>query len=155
MSVDSLWRARPERERRAILAGAAAVAAVLVFALVWLPLQRSRARLEAELPQLRASIAALKREADEVKRLKAVPPTVTGNPAPLAALSMQQPLAGAQLNVPDDKHVHMVASDVGFTRLLDWLVTVQSTHGLRVENARIEALAATGRVRADLTLTRS
>jgi len=155
MSYVALWRSRPERERRMISTGAAIVAILLVFALVWLPLQRSRARLAAELPPLRASIAALQREADEVKRLKAVPPTVTGNPAPLAALATQQPLAGAQLNVPDGKHVHVIAPDVGFTRLLDWLVTVQSTHGLRVENARIEALDAAGRVRADLTLTRS
>jgi len=155
MSYAALWRSRPERERRMISTGAAILAILLVFALVWLPLQRSRARLAAELPPLRASIAALQREADEVKRLKAVPPTVAGNPAPLAALATQQPLAGAQLNVPDGKHVHVIASDVGFTRLLDWLVTVQSTHGLRVENARIEALDAAGRVRADLTLTRS
>jgi general secretion pathway protein M len=155
MSYATLWRWRSDPERRLITAGAIVVGIILVFAFAWLPLQRERARLDAELPQLRASISQLKRDADEVKRLKIVAPIVSGNPTPLVALATQNSLTGAQVSVPDDKHVHVVAGDVPFTKLLDWLVTVQSTHGLRVENARIEALPATGRVRADLNLTRS
>ena len=135
--------------------GGVVVGALLVYALAWLPLERARARLDAELPRLRASIAQLKRDADEVKRLKIVAPTVAGNPTPLAALAAQGVLTGAQVSVPDDKHVHVVSGDIAFTKLLDWLVTVQSTHALRVENARIDALPVAGRVRADLTLSRS
>ncbi len=154
MSYASVWHSRPEQERRLVTAGAVVVGLILVFAMVWLPLQRARARLDVELPLLRASISQLKRDAEEVKRLKIVAPTVAGNPTPLGALATQGVPAGAQVTVPDDRHVHLVASDVPFTRLLDWLVTVQSTHGLHVENARIDALPATGRVRADLTLAR-
>ena len=155
MSFATFWEARSERERRVIVQCGVLLAILLVFALVWLPLERTRTRLEITLPQLRASIEQLKRDADEVKRLKSIAPTVTGKPAPLVSLATQNTLTGAQVSVPDDKHVHVVANDVGFTRLLDWLVSVQSTHALRVESARIEALATTGRVRADLTLTRS
>jgi general secretion pathway protein M len=155
MSFATFWEARSERERRVIVQCGVLVAALLVFALVWLPLQRTRTRLEITLPQLRASIEQLKRDADEVKRLKSIAPTVTGKPTPLVSLATQNTLTGAQVSVPDDKHVHVVANDVGFTRLLDWLVSVQSTHALRVESARIEALPTTGRVRADLTLARS
>lgn len=155
MNYVDLWQSRSERERRVVLICAALLAILLVFALVWLPLERTRTRLELAMPQLRASIEELKREADEVKRLKSIAPTVTGNPTPLVALATQNTLTGAQVSVPDDKHVHVIANDVGFTRLLDWLVSVQSTHALRVERARIEALPMTGRVRADLTLSRS
>ena len=155
MSYASVWRSRTEQERRFITAGAIVVGLILVFAVVWLPLQRARARLDVELPQLRASISQLRRDAEEVKRLKIVAPTVSSNPTPLAALATQGTLTGAQVSVPDAKHVHLVANDIAFTKLLDWLVTVQSTHALRVENARIEALPATGRVRADLTLARN
>ena len=155
MNYADLWESRSERERRMIVQCGLLIAALLVFALVWLPLQRTRTRLEITLPQLRASIEQLKRDADEVKRLKSIAPTVTGNPTPLLTLATQNTLTGAQVNVPDDKHVHVIANDVGFTRLLDWLVSVQSTHALRVEHARIESLPMTGRVRADLTLTRS
>jgi general secretion pathway protein M len=155
MNFAFLWESRSERERRTILACGALLAILLVFALVWLPLDRARSRLSLSLPQLRASIEQLKRDADEVKRLKSIAPTVTGTPTPLVSLATQNALTGAQVSVPDDKHVHVTANDVGFTRLLDWLVSVQSSHALRVENARIEALPVTGRVRVDLTLTRS
>jgi general secretion pathway protein M len=155
MSYADLWHSRSERERRVIMGLGAVLVLLLIFAFAWLPLQRTRTRLELALPQLRASIEQLKRDADEVKRLKAITPTVTGNPTPLVTLATQNALTGAQVSVPDDKHVHVVANDVGFTRLLDWLVSVQSTHALRVESARIEALPLAGRVRADLTLTRS
>jgi general secretion pathway protein M len=154
MSYASAWQSRSEHERRLITAGGVVVGLILVFAIVWLPLQRARARLDTELPQLRASISQLKHDAEEVKRLKIVAPTVAGNPTPLAALTTQGTPTGAQVSVPDERHLHFVASDVAFTRLLDWLVTVQSTHGLHVENARIDALPTTGRVRADVTLGR-
>ena len=158
MSMRDLWFARPARERSAVTAGAVVIAAMLVVALVWLPLERARTRLAAQLPELRASVAELRREAAEAKRLQGMPPTVPVNPTPLAPLiasdAWARTLPGVQLSVPDDKHVHLVASDVGFTALLDWLVTAQAAHGLRVESARIEALSP-GRVRADLRLARS
>ena len=56
------------------------------MALVWLPLERRRARLGADLPALRASIAALERDAAEVKRLRATPSAIPPNPAPLATV---------------------------------------------------------------------
>jgi type II secretory pathway component PulM len=159
MSLGDLWYARPQRERSAIAAGAVVVAIMLVVALVWLPLERTRSRLNAELPALRASVDALQRDASEAKRLKAMAPTIPANPSPLAPLmaanDWARELPGVQLSVPDEKHVKLLALDVGFTALLDWLVTAQAAHGLRVESARIEALAAQGRVRAELVLARS
>lgn len=159
MSLGDLWYARPQRERSAIAAGAVVVAIMLVVAIVWLPLERTRSRLNAELPALRASVDALQRDAAEAKRLKAMAPTIPANPAPLAPLmaanDWARTLPGVQLTVPDEKHVKLLASDVGFTALLDWLVTAQAAHGLRVESARIEALAVQGRVRAELVLARS
>lgn len=159
MNLRELWYARPERERSALASGGAVVGAMLVVALVWLPLERARTRLAAQMPELRASVEELRREAAEARRLQALPPTIPVNPTPLAPLltsdAWARTLPGVQLTVPDDKHVHLVASDVGFTALLDWLVTAQAAHGLRVERARIEATGSSGRVRADLTLARS
>lgn len=155
MSLAALWQSRPERERSALAAGTVVLAIMLVVALVWLPLERARTRLNAELPGLRASVEQLQQDAAEVKRLKAMAPTIPANPAPLASSSAwARELPGAQLTFPDEKHMKLVAPDMGFTALLDWLVTAQAAHGLRVESARIEALAAQGRVRAELVLAR-
>ena len=159
MSLAALWHSRSTRERSVVTAGITVLAIMLVVALVWLPLERARARLATELPQLRASVLALQRDADEVRRLRALPATIPANPAPLAPLiaanAWARDLPGVQLSVPDERHVKLSGADIGFTALLDWLATAQAAHGLRVESARIEALPAPGRVRAELTLERS
>jgi type II secretory pathway component PulM len=159
MSLATLWHSRSPRERSLVSAGAVVFGLMLVVALVWLPLERARTRLDAELPRLRASVAALTRDADEVRRLKALPATIPANPAPLAAVmganAWSRELPGVQLSVPDEKHVRLAAADVSFTALLDWLATARAAHGLRVESARIDALALPGRVRVELTLARS
>jgi type II secretory pathway component PulM len=151
------WSGRSPRERQVL--GVGAIVLLLALALVaWLDSSRSRARLETELPRLRASIAALERDAAEVQRLRAVPATAAqaGTQAPLVTLATNAGgLPGAQIAVIDDRRVKLVAGDISFGALLEWLRNAQSTHGMRVESARLDALPAAGRVRADLVLTRS
>jgi type II secretory pathway component PulM len=147
------------RDKSIATAGGVVVGAMLVVALVWLPLERLRVRLAHELPVLRASVESLRHDAEEVRRVRALPPTMPGNPPPLAGViasnAWGRDLPGVQITVPDEKHVRLVGDDIAFGQLLDWLTTAQAAHGLRVEKAKIEAGAMTGRVRADLTLARS
>ena len=150
------WNARSDRERRVATIAVALLALLLVATLVWLPLERSRTRLAAELPRLRASIAGLQRDADEVKRLRALPAATPVASAPLASLATNSGgLPGAQMAVIDAKRVRLTGADVGFGALLEWLRNAQATHGMRVESARLDALPAPGRVRAELVLARS
>ena len=156
-AIAHVWHGRAPRERRVIGAIGVIAAVALVTAFVWLPLERSRARLAQELPALRASISALERDADEVKRLRSmVPAAVPAAGAPLASLATNGGgLAGAQILVMDERRVRVTGADVGFGSLLEWLRNAQSTHQMRVESARIDALPAPGRVRAELVLARS
>jgi type II secretory pathway component PulM len=148
------WSGRSLRERRVI---AAAVGA-LVFALAlaaWLDAERSRARLAAELPRLRASIVALERDAAEVQRLRAMPALQPAAASPLVTLATNGGgLPGAQIAVLDERRVK-VTGEIAFGALLEFLRNAQLTHGMRVESARLEAMPAPGRVRADLLLSRS
>jgi len=157
-AIASYWRSRPARERSALTAGIVVAAVMLVIAMVWIPLERTRQRLAAELPALRASVASLEAQAAEVAKLRATPSTIPPNPSPLAPLmaanAWARELPGVQLAVPDEKHVRLKADDVAFTALLEWLTNAMAAHGLRVETAHIESLAAPGRVRAELTLAR-
>ena len=154
--IQQAWQARSPGERRAAALGAALLALFLVATLVWLPLERSRARLEAEAPRLRASIASLQRDADEVKRLRALPASAPATGAPLASLATNGGgLAGSQMTVLDERRVRLTGADVSFGALLEWLGNAQATHGMRVESARLDALPAPGRVRAELVLARS
>ena len=148
------WGLRAERERRAIGWGVALV--VLALALViWLDAERSRARLATELPRLRASIAALERDADEVRRITSMTAIQPAAASPLVTLATNAGgLPGATITVLDERRVK-VTGEIGFGALLEWLRNSQATHGMRVESARLESLPAAGRVRADLTLSRS
>ena len=154
-AVLQAWDARTEAERRVLAAVGFLAIAALVAALVWLPLERARARLAAELPRLRGSIATLERDAAEAKRLRALPPAGADAASPLASLATDGGgLPGARVTVLDERRVRVSGADVGFAALLEWLGNAQSTHGMRVASARIDALPAAGRVRVELTLTR-
>jgi type II secretory pathway component PulM len=95
----------------------------------------------------------MQRQADEAKRLRALPAAASLQ-APVAALAATPP-AGAQVTALDAQRIRVLASDAAFTTLLEWIVAAQASHGLRVESARVDALPAAGRVKADLVLTRS
>ncbi len=149
------WRERTPRERTVLAAGAAAAAIALAFALGWLPLARAHARLERELPALRASVAVLERQADEVRRLRAMPPPGAGaGAAPVATAESGAP-AGARVTVLDAGRVRLTGDDVALAALLAWLTGEAAQRGLHVERARLDALPARGRVRVDITLVRS
>lgn len=153
-SMREWWNTRAARERRAIGWGAALLAVALAL-VVWLDAERSRARLGAELPRLRASIAALERDAEEVRRIKSMAAIQPAAPTPLVTLATNAGgLPGATITVLDERRVKLTG-EVAFGALLEWLRSSQATHGMRVEAARLESLPAPGRVRADLTLSRS
>lgn len=153
--LGSWWDHRSTHERRFIANLLGVVGLVLIFTL-WLQGERTRERLAGELPQLRASLAALERDAEEVKRLRALPAPAAGAAAPLASLATNVGgVPGAQITVIDERRVRLAGADLSFAALLEWLGNARATHGMRVESARLEALAAPGRVRAELVLTRS
>jgi type II secretory pathway component PulM len=151
VNAPAWWRNRPSHERRVLAVGAGLVAALLFVGLVWLPVARTHARLEQELPALRASLEALSQQAQEVQRLRAVPAAQ----APGGATGSLPTLAGAQVSIPAPGRVRLAAGDVAFSALLDWLAAAEAAQGLHVERAHIEALPTAGRVRAELTLARS
>jgi general secretion pathway protein M len=155
-AFERFWNARSQRDRLflKLAAGIAGVALVITF--VAIPIERSRTRLARELPELRASIAALQRDADEAKRLRSLPAAAPSTSAPLVLLATNAGgLAGAQIAVLDAHRVRVTGGDIAFGALLEWLRNAQTTHGMRVESARLERLPAAGRVRAELVLARS
>jgi len=152
------WHQRTASERRTLTIVGAVAAIVLLIAFVWLPLERTRARLAAELPQLRASIAALERDAGEVKRLRAMPATsaAANRSSPLASLATNGGgVAGAQITVLDERRARLAGDDVSFAAVLEWIRNAQATHGMRVESAKVQGLPAAGRVRAEIVLART
>ena len=156
MKAPAFWVSRSPRERTALAGLAAATAALVAFALVWLPMDRARTRIAVELPALRASVAEMRAQAAEAKDLRAMPARGAGAPTPLASLiasgTLTQGLPGARLSALDGKRLRLAIDDASWTRLVEWLSTANAMHGLAVEEATIDALAAVGRVHAAIVL---
>lgn len=154
MRTPAFWTARSPRERTILAAVTALAALLLVLAFAWLPLERSRARIATELPQLRASVERMRAQAAEVKALRAQPPRAPATP--LATLvdsnTLVQGLAGARITLVDARHARLAVDDAAWTRLVEWLAQAQSVHGLAVAEAKVEALASLGRVRGEFLL---
>lgn len=154
--MNAFWTARSPRERAILVAGAGVAFALLLAVLVWLPLERSRARLALEIPRLAAAIAKLESQAEEVKRVRALPATTPATLAPLATVvpALTRTLPAAQVSAVDDRRVRITSADVAYGTLLEAIAAAQTTYGLRVDSASIDALPAAGRVRAELMLAR-
>ena len=149
-----LWRQRSERERLWI-ARIGVLAGFALLAVLGLQAEKTRDRLARELPVLRASIATLERDAEEVRRLRATPAAAPAAVTPLASLATNAGgVPGAQIQVLDERRVRLTGADVAFATLLEWLGNARASHGMRVEAARLESISP-GRVRAELTLARS
>lgn len=151
-----LWATRSPRERATIAIAGAVLAVILIVTLIWLPLERARTRLAAELPGLRASVAQMRLEADEVKRLRTLPAREAPmTPAALIASgTFTQGLPGATTSPIDTRRVRVTASDAGWNAVIAWVERTQGAHGFTVESATIDALPTTGRVRAEIVVAR-
>ena len=155
-AVSAWWNARSRSERRVLSVGGVIVALLLFVAFVWLPLERARTRLATDLPALAASVTEMRAQAEQVMVLRAMPARTEAGSAPLATLvangSLANGLPDARVTTLDAKRLRLIAADVAWTRLLEWISTVQAAHGLTVDGATIEALPSPGRVRAELIL---
>jgi general secretion pathway protein M len=156
VKAPALWTERSARERAVLAWVAVAAAALLLYALAWLPMERARTRLAAELPGLRGAVAAMRAQAEEVKLLRALPARSTEAATPLATLvasgTLAQGLPGARVSAVDARRARVAVDDASWTRLVEWLAATGAAHGLAVEEATVEALPAAGRVRASLVL---
>lgn len=156
-SLIQFWRTRAPRERLVLAGGSALLVLALGFSYAWLPMQREVAQLRQALPQLRVQARQLQQDAQEVARLK-VQPAVTREAGSLALAVEQSALATGlrerieSITPQDAGHVRVVLPQVAFDAWIGWLGELQTSHGVRVDSARIEATDAAGMARVDAVL---
>ncbi len=152
------WDSRAPRERVVIAALAALLGAA---SYLWLlnSADRAREQLRTSVATLRTQAALLDQQAAEHARLRATP-APPASPTDLRTLVKARTeaagLAGAltRLDAPDADHVQIAFGAVSFADWLGWIAALQAQQ-VRVEAARIQALAAQGMVSATATLTRA
>jgi general secretion pathway protein M len=157
-ALRQLWASRAPRERM-ILAVLAAVLGAACYLWVLHSTDRARAQLRTSVAALRTQAALLDRQAAEQQRLRATP-VPSASPTDLRTLVQARldaaRLSGAltRIDAPDASHVNIALGAVSFAEWLGLIAALQAQQ-VRLEAARVEALAAPGMVSATATLARA
>jgi general secretion pathway protein M len=152
------WRALPVQQRRLAVFGGALLAAAMLYALLWSPMQNELARLRDTTPKERSKLAVMQAQAQEVAELRASGKTMAGRGGNiLSTLEQLATARGLRSNItrmePEGANGAQVTLEAAhFNGLLTLLHELQTQNGVRIENASLEAHATVGHVNARLTL---
>jgi general secretion pathway protein M len=148
------------RERLLVMAGSALLAVFLVIVLVWLPVRSGYNDLKASVAGQRDTAAWMQRSAQQLAGLKRSGGAEAAGLGGRSLLAVTDSTAragglGAELKrvEPEGRDsVRVWLDGASFDVLVKWLATLNSTHGILVDNATLERTESAGRVNARLTL---
>lgn len=149
------WTGLSRRERFATVSAAALVLLTLIYLLGIEPAWRTRARLAAELPRLRAEASQVDALAAEAMKLRARARSLESpeqTRAALAKLLTERNIAAAPLREAEGGNLIVSVRRAEAASFLAWLKDASTELPLRVATARI-ARVAPGLVDAEVTLT--
>lgn len=150
-----VWWIGLGRRERMLTAAAGSFALLALLYLVTLePAWKARARLDAELPRLRAQVAEIDALAQEAKQLASRGVAVES--ASAAKVALEQALARAnlgtvQVSVLDERRLAVTAKGVPVSSWLAWAEEAARESRLRVAAARISRTAVRAVVDAEAT----
>jgi general secretion pathway protein M len=149
------WNALGARERRALSLLAVFLGPVLLYLIVWIPVESGLARSKARLATVQAQLAQVREQAALVASLRGAPRAEA--PAD-AASAVQEAVAQNALkeqvkrvDADSESSVRVLVEAAPFPALMALLVDLQKK-GLRAETAKIERNAKPGTVNANLLL---
>ena len=143
------WGGRTPRERRLLIALAGTAALVLLIGGIYRPLADARARALADIQTYEVLAAQLRIAGPELARLRAI--DRSGSPALVSSSASSFGLTLGRVE-PADGVVRVTVQDADFTRLMQWLVQLESTSMLRVSDIRIDRQSTPGIVNAQIGL---
>lgn len=147
------WDALPSERRRLIVVGAIAIAAVMLYALAWLPLQRNLASLRTNVPLEAESLGWIRSQAPAAQAMRAKMTGAAGAPIPSieqSALTHGVRSYVTRLEPEGSAGARVTLEAVPFNALIVWISELQAARGLIVEEATINAHALSGVVNAQL-----
>jgi general secretion pathway protein M len=155
-ALHKLWLARAPRERL-VIGVLAALVGMASYGVLVHSAERARSQLRTSVANLRTQATLLEQQAAEHQRLRALP-APAASPADLRTVVQGRAdaarLALSRIDVPDAEHVRVTLGAVPFPDWLGLVAALQAQH-VRLEAARIEALATPGLVSINATFARS
>lgn len=153
-TLSAFWRACSARERAVLAAGALLAAAVLLYVLLWEPGMAARRSLSSALPRLRAQLADMRVQREEIMALRRQIDAAArrGDLQTLLQASLRQ--SGFAESVEgvsalSDGGARVLVASASFEAWVDWLERAQREFGVRVQAATITAHEPGGLVRID------
>jgi len=148
------------RERRMVLAGAAALAVLVVYLGVVQPVLSAHARLQNQVRQRRELLAYIDSAAPRLRAVggKSRPAPGSGGDrsafATVSAAAQKSPISDSvqRLEQTSDGGVRMSLSGASFDALMQWLGTLANEDGITVEQANVKRASDPGTVDGTLTL---
>lgn len=148
-----------ERERKAVLLGGVAVAALILVAGILMPLHASVAKARDLLESQRADLAWMQQNAPELRAANgsfAAP----SNESPIVLVDrtgreagLSQSLRGTQPSGNSGVRVQLEAAP--FDALVSWLAALEQRHGVAIETITIDRAAKPGLVNVSVSLTQA
>ena len=143
------WGARTPRERRLLIAlGGTAAIALIIFG-IYQPLRDARARAVADIHTYEVLTAQLRIAGPELARLRAI--DRTASPGMISGSASASGLTLARVE-PLEGVVRVTLEDADFTKIIQWLVQLESTSSWRVSSIRADRQATPGIVDAQIAL---
>ena len=156
-ALNRLWAARSPR-KRGLVAVVAICLGLVAYAWLLYATTQARLRLLPAVAQLRADAMRQSGQADEIVRLRAMPPLPASTTDLRQLVQRQVDASGltrslASIELPDARHVKLVFANVAFADWLGWADTMRAQQ-LRPVAVRIESGSAPGQVGVTVTLER-
>jgi general secretion pathway protein M len=140
------WSQRSERERWMISGAAILIVASILFFYVYQPINTERLRLQKRVPELRASLAQMHTQVEELKTLQARPRPASLEVA-LKESAAQSGLGNASITADGPERARVNFASVEFNKWVQWTGRLQSERAFRVESAQVQALPEAGMVK--------
>lgn len=156
------WLTLQPREQRALTVGALAIILALGYMLLYEPLLQARDQADNRVLSQRALLGHLQQVSKEVAVLKgqgANVPSMRGKRSVLSAVDQTSRSSGIKaaikrLTPEGNDRVRIWLEKVDFDRVARWLVSLNQSDGLVVDNINISSEDEPGLVRLNLTLLR-
>lgn len=151
------WTTLSARERQLALFGAAAVGLVVLWLLLWLPLDKEVKRLRTATPEARAQLTHMHAQAAMIQPLRGRTRSAPASGSVVSVIDQSATSLGirkqiVKLESDGAKGVQIAAEAVSFNSLIAWLNDLRDAYGFQVDNAQIDAHTVAGTVNARIRL---
>lgn len=158
--LKSKWNALSASDRRIYAMLIALVSALIIYALIWLPSQQARVRLDKIIQEKNAQLVQMQVQAAQINALKSAFKLSHSNAAGLqTALETSAKLHGmsgkiSKLEQDSSGAINIALASVTFDEWLSWVSALQAEHQVRIASCHIASLGGnTGLVKVDASFT--